>query len=572
MYGYNRKPISHLVGVVTLATFLLFYLSRPLLAQQATGTFLLKISDEETGDTVPARVEIRGVNGAYYVSEDALPVGGDCNMSDLGAGLNNLASVLAAFSDRVENPYTKSTQFYSDGESVIQLPGGPAVVRIFKGPEYRVAVDTVMIRAYDTVNREIALSRWIDMPGNGWYSADDHLHIPRPVSELNPYISKVLQAEDLHVGNLLLMGKVKNFTIAPQHAHGPESYYQEGNYILAAGQENPRTHFLGHTITLGAHTPINNPEKYLIYRLVWEEATKQGALNGFAHGMLPNAVETAPHDGMAIVMPHDLLNFVEVLQFNRSNYTAWYDVLAMGFRVAPTAGTDYPCAATLPGHERFYTRVEGAFSYENWLDGVRNTRTFVTTGPVANFSINGEDIGSEIFLEEAASLEVVGKVQFDPERDDLSVVELVHNGDVIRRFSRLKDESSIEFSVTLRMEESSWFALRGYGETLLESTLVNPWYMGFFEPTSNVHTAPIWVTVGGQSIKKTAYSKRIAQTWLTRLENIERVLAVENMDTLAEKLESGSYDAVPRDVLMGNREELLKEVQVAKDFFLALLQ
>ena len=271
-----------------------------LAAQQGTGTLRLTIVDEETGSAVPARVEIRSADGAYNIAQDALPVGGDCDMSDLGAGLADLALVLAAFSDRVENPYTRSVQFYSDGESSIQLPSGPATIRIFKGSEYRVGTETVEVRTGATLDLEIQLSRWTNMPRNGWYSADDHLHIPRPVPELDPYISNILQAEDIHVGNLLQMGKVRNFTIAPQHAHGPDSYYQDGDYILAAGQENPRTHFLGHTITLGARSTINNPEKYLIYRLVWEESASQGALNGFAHGNFPEDGIVQPHNGMAL--------------------------------------------------------------------------------------------------------------------------------------------------------------------------------------------------------------------------------------------------------------------------------
>ena len=41
---------------------------------------------------------------------------------------------------------------------------------------------------------------------------------------------------------------LEQHAIAQQYAHGPEGHYQEGNYILAAGQENPRTHFLGHKV------------------------------------------------------------------------------------------------------------------------------------------------------------------------------------------------------------------------------------------------------------------------------------------------------------------------------------
>ena len=243
----------------------------------------LTITDAATGEMVPARVEIVGKNGGYHVAEDALLVGGDCDMSDQGAGYVDLRSTLAGFTDRIDNPYAKSTQFYSDGKSSIRLPTGTATISIFKGPEFNVPVEKVDIQADKNVEHNIQLKRWINMPGNGWFSADDHLHIPRPVPDLNPYILKMMQAEGINVANLLQMGKVRNFTIAPQHAHGPDSYYQKGQFILAAGQENPRTHFLGHTITLGADTALHDPERYLIYRLLWEEAVKHGGLNGFAH-------------------------------------------------------------------------------------------------------------------------------------------------------------------------------------------------------------------------------------------------------------------------------------------------
>ena len=254
----TRSPVGTMVLVAALTSF-----SFPASAEEATGTLQLTIKDATTGEAVPARVEIQGADGSYHVASDALQVGGDCDMSDQGAGFVDLASTLAGFSDRIHNPYAMSTQFYSGGSSSIQLPRGPATIKVFKGPEYKVPVETVENPAAGTVEQEIKLARWINMPQRGWYSADDHLHIPRPAIELNPYISKMMQAEDIHVANLLQMGKVMNVTIALQHAHGPDGYYQEGDYILAAGQENPRTHFLGHTITLGAPTFHHNPDKYL---------------------------------------------------------------------------------------------------------------------------------------------------------------------------------------------------------------------------------------------------------------------------------------------------------------------
>lgn len=548
----------------------------PLFAQELSGTLRLTINDANTGQPVPARVEIQGADGAYHVAEDALPASGDCGMSDPGSGPVDRAASLEKFFDRVRisNPYTGTTQFYSTGRSSIRLPAGAATIRVFKGPEYKVSVEKIEIPAGAMVEHQIGLTRWIDMPQKGWYSADDHLHIPRPTPESNPGLSKLLQAEDINVGNLLQMGKVTNFAIASQYAHGPGGLYQEGNYILAAGQENPRTHFLGHTITLGAATAHFSREKYLIYRLLWQETVKEGAINGFAHLVAPSGFLIAPQDGMAVVLPHNLLHFVEVLQFNRSGYETWYDLLALGFRITATAGSDYPCGGqSLPGHERFYTRVEGPLTYPKWIESVRQGRTFVTTGPLVEFRVNGQDIGSEIMLEDASTVELTGSVVFDPERDDVVAVELLQNGNVVNRFSRVKGESKIEFSVKRRVDESSWFAVRGYGARFDENTFVNPIIFSSFQSTSNVHTSPIYVSLRNRpGIEKSAHSKAVAQSFLARLTDLERLLAEDNIEVLAAKLADPTMDAVPKDVFLNNRQELLDEIQVAKDFFKARAQ
>ena len=188
-------------------------------AQEPRGTLELSIVDSETLQPVPARVEVEA-GGAFHVASDALRFGGDCDMSDEGAGYTTLAAAQAGLKDRLSNPYSSSTQFYSTGQSTLSLPPGDATVTVFRGPEYRVAATPIEIKAGETRRREVRLVRWIDMPAKGWYSGDDHIHIPRPSSELNPQISKMMQAEDVHVANLLQMGKVVNFEIAPQYAHG----------------------------------------------------------------------------------------------------------------------------------------------------------------------------------------------------------------------------------------------------------------------------------------------------------------------------------------------------------------
>ncbi|HEX2523018.1 MAG TPA: CehA/McbA family metallohydrolase, partial [Terriglobia bacterium] len=345
----------------------------------------LSIVDETSGQPTPARVEVLDAAGKPYVAQDALLVGpGYSDRKNAWKG--NLDQALALLSKSIENPYTRTTQFYSAGNSSVVLPPGLYKLKLYKGTEYKVQSRDVQIHADKSVELKVAMSRWVDMPKEGWYSGDDHIHVSRPLKELNPVISKWMQAEDVHVANLLQFGSWNRFFASPQYEHGKGSLYREGNYFLASGQENPRTHFLGHTIILGQQSPLHFADRYVIYKHFFEEARRQGALTGYAHWGTGSEAQA----GLAIDLPDKLLSFLEVLEAHDANYDVWYDILNTGFRLTPTAGTDYGSVPSLPGRERFYTEVKGPFSYEAWLDGIRQGKTFVTNGPVLKFHVQSQ--------------------------------------------------------------------------------------------------------------------------------------------------------------------------------------
>ncbi|WP_242204189.1 CehA/McbA family metallohydrolase [Aestuariivivens insulae] len=529
----------------------------------------LNIYDESS--LVPARVEIKDAMDNYFIAENTLLFGGDCSNSEEPTKLTNLKTTLGSFKKVIENPYTRTTQFYSTGESVIKLGQGTYYISIQKGLEYKVFRDTITLNANADLTYEAYLKRWINMPQENWYGADDHLHIPRPVPEIDPYILQLIQAEDIHVGNLLQIGKAEIFEHSPQYAFGLKGDYQKGNFIIASGQENPRTHFLGHAISLGINKPIHNPEKYLIYRYIWEEVKRQGGLNGFAHGNERESYILSAHKGVSLLLPDDLMHFIEVMAFNRHEYSLWYDILNLGFKVAPTAGTDFPCGDNLPGHERFYTKVEGSFNYNNWLEGIRKGRTFVTVGPMVEFEIDNQPIGSELERKAGDLIKIKGKVHLDPEQDDLNFIEIVQNGDVIFRINDVSGKGLVNFEFTHTLQTTSWIAVRGIGDRKLETLFQErgEYTIASISPKSPFHTAPIYMVIQNESNPKT---KHVAQSWLDRLNNMEIMLAEKNLNILAQHIQEPNWDNVPKEILINNRDELLKEIFEAKEFFSNLIK
>jgi hypothetical protein len=223
-----------------------------------------------------------------------------------------------------------------------------------KGPEYDAEQQDIVIDAGKEQSVRVALRRWIDLPTEGWYSSDDHLHIPRPSAAFDPVLTAWMQAEDIHVANLLQMGLARDVQLTPQRNFGLASVYQSGGTLLVGGQENPRTHVFGHSIILGGRHWIDFPQEYLLYDMVWREAHREGALAGYAHLGVAGS-----QDGWAVWGQERLIDFVEVLNLGFPFYQSWYDALNVGERVVPTAGTDYPCLADLPGRERFYAKIDG---------------------------------------------------------------------------------------------------------------------------------------------------------------------------------------------------------------------
>ena len=66
--------------------------------------------------------------------------------------------------------------------------------------------------------------------------------------------------------------------MTPQHAYGDSGVYRGSGTLLLAGQEHPRTHFLGHTITLGASQPIDLRDTYIVFENFWRESLRVGGV------------------------------------------------------------------------------------------------------------------------------------------------------------------------------------------------------------------------------------------------------------------------------------------------------
>ncbi len=547
------------------------------------GTLELTIRDAATGKPTSARVELLNEQARAVIPDDALSVFSDCGNLPVHAWVTGSATAQAVWNGRraVPNPYTGTTQFYADGSVRIRLPAGSYSLRATKGIEYVRASETIIVQAGQRTRFVLDLARWIDLASEGWYGADDHLHIPRPHPRFDPRIATWMQAEGLHVANLLQMGLARDVQITPQHGFGTRAAYDTGDTLILSGQENPRTHVLGHAIVLGARQFIDLPREYLLYDRVWEAAHRQGAVNGYAHWGLAGAEE-----GLALWGHHALLDFVEVLNLGFPFYERWYEALDLGISIGPTAGTDYPCLPGLPGRERFYAKLDGALDAETWLDAVRRGTTFVTNGPAIELRVEESLPGEELQLDEPGEVRVRGRVRFDPDRDDVAALELIRGGMVVMRVDDPTSAGEIRLETTLVIDRTSWLALRASGvkrgETAMDlrslfssmlvlerasnDELLHGLPQGPVPRPSAAHTAAILVTIAGTpSLAEQPRGQEVARIWLARLDELEQRLGDERMGTWARF--PGRGDGIDLRTARANRPALLDAIEAARQHY-----
>ena len=537
----------------------------------ATGGRLdLRVTEGAGGRETPARVELLDKDGRAWIAEDALLVGPGYEEREIPweGGIERALSLL---SRKIENPFTRTTQFHTDGSSSVVLPAGAYRMRIYKGIEFKVASREFEIEDGGALALDVPLERWADMPAQGWFGSDDHLHISRPVPELNPILSKWMQAEDIHVANLLQFGTYRSFTAAPQLGFGSEGVYREGDHLLVSGQENPRGDFLGHGIILGARGPIHFPEHYLVFRKFWKAAREQGGLSGYAHWGMGSEAQS----GIALDLPTGLIDFIEVMECWDANYDVWYAVLNSGIRMTPTAGTDYGTLPNLPGRERFYTRVEGTLTLESWLDGIRRGETFVTNGPMLEFRVGGTGMGGEERLARPGRVRVRAALRFDPERDDMFRIEIVRDGVVLKSVPRIAGASEVNFDEEIEIDRTCWLAVRAWGIKLGEfeppDGYVPPWRNRKRDaPASLAHSAAVHVTVDGTpDLSRQDRAKALARAWLARLDELEGVLGEENLRFIAKQ---GSHYKPDLDYLLANRPSLLEAIRQSREYYGRMLK
>ena len=164
-----------------------------------------------------------------------------------------------------------------------------------------------------------------------------------------------------------------------------------------------------------------------------------------------------------------------------ADYDRYYRLLNCGFRLPASSGTDW----WITDHNRVFVQVQGDFTYDTWIAGLREGRTFASNGPLLEFRVNDKGPG--------ASLETSGPLQISASvisRLPFERIQIVYNGEVVaERSSRNQKEAKLEEEIAVA--RGGWIAARvsSRGQTHAGNTVF-------------AHTSPIYVRVPGTPHRK----------------------------------------------------------------------
>jgi len=475
-----RHPRPAAVANALVLSILVFSLTvapeaRLLGGEQRTARLRVLVLEAASGGATPARVRLVAADGSTGpVPETAIAV---------MYGRNDEAEGFASQPDGA---------FYVEGPFEVDLAPGTWRLEVSKGNEYLAQDHEIRLESGEEVSRTYRIERWVDMPARGWYSADDHIHIRRSPRE-NPLILKWIAAEDVHVGALLQMGDFWSASYFSQYAWGRDGVYQVEDRFLTSGQEEPRTHALGHTISLGADAFVRFSREYYHYDQVFDRVRELGGLAGYAHQA--TSFYFRGYRGMTLDVLRKKVDFVEALQFCGGFTTepmrsqSYYQFLDLGFELTATAGSDFPWCGkgaggrAQIGNARFYTRVEEPFTFERWRESLKAGHTFVSSGPVVELTVNGKLPGDELDVAKGARLRIAARAKGHPDQVPLRELEIVAHQKILHRVTAdMPGQSASEITLDLELpvEHGLWIAARCRAGDLQVA-----------------HTTPVYVTVEG---------------------------------------------------------------------------
>jgi hypothetical protein len=243
---------------------------------------------------------------------------------------------------------------------------------------------------------------------------------------------------------------------------------------------------------------------------ILEYGRAQNGIVGFCHmqylkDSIPATLDCCTPIDFPVEAALGTIDFLaEDVWLNDASVNAYYRLLNCGFRPGWAAGTDFPCNNSEPfGSLLTYVQVKNKpFSYRQWVEGIKNGRTVVTTNGHNEFlelKVNANSTpGDEIRLKDKGSVDV--EVIWTSALEQAGRMEIVLNGRIIAtQEGTSKPGVPVILKVSVPIEESSWLCARRMDEKGHRS-----------------HTAPVYIDLKNAPVRASTEDAAYFIKWIDK--------------------------------------------------------
>ncbi|MCC6588567.1 MAG: CehA/McbA family metallohydrolase [Bryobacterales bacterium] len=472
------------------------------------GKVRVSIIDAATGKPTVARVTGEASDGKLYAPTDSYVFN-----ARLATGLRRI--------------------FFSKGEYTVAAPPGRMTVEVHKGFDYWPTKAEVDVKAGQAQTLTLTLKPHVDLRPKGWYNASTHVHMNYGGNLQN-------SPEDL-----LLIAAAQGMQIVSSLAACKDNRVLDWQYFKPGGREHPaskltgdpparqllvfgeenRPPFWGHTFYIGLRDHLISPfltgyEGTGLNSLwptntdLFKKARAQGAATGYVHAF---GGESDPLGGKGVGGAKGYgvdvaLGTIDALEWSAASRGSLIPVMHAwnnDFPIAPVGGED--SLANMQDNRpigiiRTYAYLGNSLTHDGWVNAIKKGHTIVSSGPVVEFTVNGQKPGDSVRLASAGAVSLQGQVWSST---PIRFVRVYQNGKPWKDMPVPAKATDFKFSERTTVSSSGWFSL------VVEADEQPPAGEKYY---AQALTNRVAVYVGDQKIRNRASAEYFIE-WVNRLRN-----------------------------------------------------
>ncbi|MDP7579726.1 MAG: CehA/McbA family metallohydrolase [SAR202 cluster bacterium] len=419
------------------------------------------IIDKDSGEQVPARVQVTGASGNFIAPDNAI--------QKVGQGA----------------PF-----FYSDGRFAVTVNKGPTRVVVERGTEYVPTTINLEAPSHGTVTVDIEIERWSDLGNRGWHPGNTHIHYDEKETRPDERLQLDPRVEDLRMTAVSILKRWDFDYATNKYTPGMLTEFSSDHHHVQCGEENRhdapgRTSGYGHIMLLNIHNVVDPISRGLLVdsfdpdypplSYACDDTRRQGGIVIWCHngqGMeAPVAAALGKVDAFNLFDP----NWAD------AEYDIYYRMLNAGIKLPASTGSDwFVCSAN-----RVYAYTGAEFEYGGWLTALKNGATFITNGPALSLEVDGQLPGAEVNAKPGQNLSSIASWT---SHYPISRAEILYNGSVVASNFYPSGTKMGNLKADICVPADGWIVAR------LSSSTRDSFSQPIF-----AHTSPVYIKTGLKS-------------------------------------------------------------------------